>query len=191
MSDGTDITRLLHEAAQGDPVAAQRLIPIVYDNLRAIARRERRQARHDTLNTTALVNEAWLSLFAGREPGWADRRSFFAYAARTMRSVVVDHARRAAASKRGGPSALRVDDSALERLADDADPSRLLDLDRALATLAEGSPRLVEIVELHLFAGLEFGDIAHCLGVAERTVYREWDKARAFLNALCDDACAN
>jgi RNA polymerase sigma factor (TIGR02999 family) len=191
MSDGTDITRLLHEAAKGDAAAAQRLIPIVYEILRAIARRERRHARHDTLGTTALVNEAYLSLFAGREPDWADRRSFFAYAARTMRSVVVDHARRAAASKRGGANAVRVDDSALEWLADDTDPSRLIDFDRALATLAAGSPRLVEIVELHLFAGLEFGDIARCLGVAERTIYREWDKARAYLNAVCSDPCAS
>lgn len=171
-----DVTQLLHLVREGDSRALDRLVPLVYEELRALAKRElyREQQGH-TLHATALVHEAYLKLAGSGMPA-SDRAHFLAIAARAMRQVLVDHARRRKAIKRGG-------DMVATTLTDggapvDFRPDELIALDEALEQL---EPRQRQVVEFRFFAGMEEKEIAEVLGVSDRTVRREWVKARAWL----------
>lgn len=180
MQASSEITRLLQASARGDAEASARLLPLLYDELRRLARAQRADAPADTLDTTALVHETWLRLVERDALSWPDRRHFFAYAAKAMRSILLDGARRRAALKRGGDLVRAEEDDALalRALGSVVD---VVAVDQALTQLQQLSPRLAEVVDLHVFAGLEFQAIADCLGVTERTVFRDWRKARAVL----------
>lgn len=175
-----DITQLLKGAGSGDSAAANELLPLIYARLKELARRLlTHESDAPSLATTALVHDAYLSLFGGAELDWRDRGHFFAYAARAMRNLLIDHARRRLADKRGGglrPVGLQVQD--IEQPDDSLD---LLALDQALTALAGTHPRLVQVVELRFFAGLSVEETAAGLGVDARTVLRDWQKARAFI----------
>ena len=186
---GDDITELLQRARAGDRPALDELLPLIYAELSRLAHAQHARGQSTMLNTTALVHEAYLKLVNQPELSWPDRRHFYAYAARAMRSILVDNARRRASDKRGG-GAVR-DDDALERL-QAGDETDLLAVDQALNRLAQVSDRLREVVELHVFAGLEFRDIAACLQMTERTIFRDWRKARALLESLLGgEPCAS
>lgn len=182
MATCEDVTEVLQSVNRGEPLAFERLMPMVYQELRDLAHAQRQRAPELTLNTTALVHEAYLKLVNQSQIGLAGRRQFYACAAATMRNILVDNARRRLADKRGG-HAVR-DDAALEHLVEPGSISDLLAVDQALETLARISARLCEVVELHVFAGLEFSEIAACFDVTERTVFRDWRKARALLRGL-------
>ncbi|MGQ3051338.1 MAG: ECF-type sigma factor [Roseateles sp.] len=183
-----DITQRLKAAAQGDRAAGDEVVALLYDDLRRQARRQMRQSGKMTLlNTTALVHEVWLRLADPRGPGreFPDRRHFLAYAARAMRTVVIDLIRARQADKRGAGLDLLTLDTALA----EETPQReddILRVHEALEELAQCDPRLAQVVEMRYFAGLAERDIAEVLGVAERTVQRDWQKARLFLaESLC------
>ncbi len=176
-----DLTRLLGRVRKGEEGALDELIPHVYQELRSIARRQLSGQRKDrTLNTTALVHEAFLKLAAAQLPEWNDRCHFYAVAATAMRQIVVDHARRHASQKRGG-NWQRVD-LQLESLQVDQQADLLLDLDRALSRLTEMNQRLTRVVECRFFAGMSETETAAALGITDRTVRRDWVKARAYLH---------
>jgi RNA polymerase sigma-70 factor (ECF subfamily) len=172
-----EVTRLLRRAHDGEPAALERLVPLVYEDLRRLARR---QLGHEygerTLNATALVHESYLKLGVGALAA-SDRGHFFAIAARAMRQVLVDHARDRKAAKRGGGMWERttLTDGAWVR---EFDVDGVLALDDALAAL---EPRQRQVVECRFFGGLEEQEIAAALGISERTVHRDWMKARAWL----------
>jgi RNA polymerase sigma factor (TIGR02999 family) len=150
-----------------------------YDELRRIAEREMRRERPDhTLQPTALLNEAWAKLSGSASDEWTDRTRFFGVAARAMRQILVDHARRRTAAKRGG-GAQR---TTLAGLGEAVDLDGLIALDEALDRLDRVEPRLREIVEYRFFAGLTDAETADLLGVTRRTVQRDWAKARAWLH---------
>ncbi len=177
---GSDITGLLGRAGAGDAEAANRLLPLIYARLKELARRQLgREADSPSLATTALVHDAYLSLFGDADLAWRDRGHFFAYAARAMRSILIDRARHRMRSKRGG-GALRVEMPEQELVADD-ECLELLAMDQALTALGATHPRLVQVVELRFFAGLSVEDAAKALDVDTRTVERDWERARSFL----------
>lgn len=175
-----EVTRLLAELRGGDRTALDRLFPVVYRELHGRAHHQ--LARHrpgDTLSTTALVHEAYLKLTDSAGQSYNDRIHFFAVASRAMRQILVDHARRKAAEKRGG--GLR--EVSLDP-ADLASPDRageLLALDEALGELAVLDERLARTVELRFFGGLSVEETADVMAVSPRTIKRDWRKARAFL----------
>ncbi|HEX6899390.1 MAG TPA: ECF-type sigma factor [Thermoanaerobaculia bacterium] len=180
-----EITRLLAAARQGDAGAMDRLMVLVYDELRAIAHRQLRRGRPgQTLDTTSLANEAYLKLVSPGGADWQERHHFFSVAAIAIRHILVDAARRRAARKRGG-EALRVTFDDLASIQGDlgagADAIEILALDEALTSLAALNERLSRLVELRFFAGLTEEETAEVLGTSERTVRRDWRKARAFL----------
>lgn len=170
--------RLLLEPDGGSPGAVERLTALLYDELRHIAGRLLRAERPDhTLQPTALVNEAYLRLVGQREGSWSGRSHFLAIAARVMRRVLVDHARRRAASKRDPHRLLTGWPSGRP----DSDPLDLLSLEEALSRLAVMDERVARVVELRYFGGLEVEEAAEVLGVSARTVKRDWRLARAWL----------
>ena len=173
----SEVTLLLSRARSGDRAALDRLMPLVYTELRALADRQLRREHADrTLHATALVHEVYLKFASGQRIAAHDRAHFLALAAHAMRQVLVDAARRRSAQKRGGAwerVTLSAAENALEFRADE-----LLGLDAALEQL---EPRQRQIVEYRFFAGLEEKEIAELLGVSDRTVRREWVKARAWL----------
>jgi RNA polymerase sigma factor (TIGR02999 family) len=181
MPESDAITLLLRRLSAGEPRADAELLPLVYEQLRGIAARQMagERAGH-TLSPTALVHEAWMRLSGAQAAASADRRQFFAIAARRMRQVLVDHARRRDAGKRGGgqaPEALT-----LSGLAGDADVGiDALALDQALEQLEAIDERKVRVVELRYFGGLEMADIAELLGISRATAQRDWEVARTFL----------
>ncbi len=167
---------------------AEALFPRLYGELREIADRLLRgELTGHTLQPTALVHEAWFKLAGPRAPEPVDRTHFLALAARAMRQVLVDHARRRRALKRGGPAVdLTIAD---DRLGFAIPIDDLISVDEALSRLAEGNPRLARVVELRFFAGLSEDETARALDVTTRTVQRDWAKARAWLHAeLAGDA---
>ena len=176
-----DVTRLIERLRGGDARAADELLPVVYEELRRIAAAAMaREAPGHTLQPTALVNEAYLKLAGGRAPTFEGREHLLAVSARAMRQVLVDHARRRQAARRGGgvhPVTLSLADPAVEMPLDD-----MLALDEALDELGARDPRLREVVEYRYFAGLNDSEIAECLGVTRRTVQRDWVRARSWLN---------
>ncbi|MEQ8765043.1 MAG: ECF-type sigma factor [Planctomycetota bacterium] len=173
----TDMTRLLTRAARGHDEAVHELLPHVYGELRAVAARHLRRRVDASLEPTALVHEAYVRLFDG-ETSWSDRHHFFALAARVMRDLLTDRARRRAALKRGGAH----DRVTLQGLpGTDGVAVDLIDLDEALGELERLDPRQHRIVELRYFGGLEMVDIASLLEISKSTVEREWRIARAWL----------
>ena len=170
-----DVTLLLQAVRAGDARAFERVWVLLYDELRALARRQlRREGDGQTLQATALVHEAYLKLASGADA--KDRTHLIGIAARAMRQVLVDEARRRQASKRGGGWARTTLSGAADVLG--VDPEQLLALDAALNKL---EARQRQIVEWRYFGGLEESEIAELLGVSDRTVRREWVKARAWL----------
>ena len=186
MDGGDDFTVLLERYQQGDARAADRLVPLVHDELHRLAHRIlSRSPPGRTLQTTDLLNEAWIRLDRGRE-GYSGREHFLAVAARAMRSIVVDRARRRGAERRGG-NAERVDlDLAVDVL--EAAVPDLVELDAALEELARVRPTLARVVELRFFAGMSHPDIARVTGASLRTVERDWSTARAWLFARLEGA---
>jgi RNA polymerase sigma factor (TIGR02999 family) len=184
----SEVTRILTAIEQGDPHAADRLLPLIYDELRRLAaRRLAREAPGQTLQATALVHEAYLRLVASGgsdAPGsrrWDSRGHFFAAAAEAMRRILVESARRKRARKRGGGLARQ--DLDPDRLSAPEAPDDLLALDEALAKLAAAEPQVAELVKLRYFAGLTVREAADVLGVAPRTADAWWTYARAWLRA--------
>lgn len=179
-----EVTRLLDAWSAGERAALDQLMPVVMIDLRRIARSFlRAQAPGLTLQPTALVNEAYLRLIEGRSASWESRVQFFAYAATTMRRILVNHLRDRRAAKRGGLEA-RV---SLEGICEAAAPAEsrretdLLDLDSALQELTRLDQRQARIVELRYFGGLSVEETALALGISPRTVKREWQSARLWL----------
>ncbi len=176
----SEVTTLLVTADSGDASTLERLVPLLYGELRAMAHRQlAREHRDHTLQTTALVHEAYLKLVDDTKVTHRGRAYFFAAAARAMRQVLVEHARRRKAAKRGGGAeALSLDE---EQLAVDDFAAELLDLDRALEQLAELNPRHARVVECRFFAGMNVEETAEALDVSPRTVKYDWALARAWL----------
>jgi RNA polymerase sigma factor (TIGR02999 family) len=172
-----EVTRILSEARGGDEVALERVLPLIYEELRRLARMQvGREAQGHTLKATELVHEAYLKLSAGGGPHAENRSHLLAMASRAMRQLLVDHARSRKAKKRGGDwkkTTLR--DGAASR---DLAPEELLTLDAALSEL---DPRQRQVVECRFFGGMEESEIAEALEVSERTIRRDWVKARAWL----------
>ncbi len=177
----SEVTRILSAIDQGDPHAADQLLPLVYDELRTLAAQKLSQERPgQTLQPTALVHEAYLRLVdADPAPHWNSRGHFFAAAAEAMRRILINRARDKQRLKRGG-GWQRLD---LDRLAvaDDASDDGLLALDEALERLAQENPACAEVVKLRFFAGLTLEETAAALGLARRTADRYWAYARAWL----------
>jgi len=179
-----DVTTLLMEWQQGDAAALERLLPLVYADLRKVARAHlrREQAGH-SLQPTALVHEVYLRLVGLERLRVESRTHFMAFAARLMRQILVDHARRKRAGKRGGAVTV----VGLDMLSPRAEPSigpadaDILALDRALEELASFDPQQCRLVELKFFAGLSIEEMAETLGISTATVEREWVVARAWL----------
>jgi RNA polymerase sigma factor (TIGR02999 family) len=189
MSDGDrpaadDITGLLHAHREGDLAAFDLLMQRVYDDLKRIARGQLRGHRA-TLDSTELVHESWFKLADAERAAWKNRGHFFAIAARAMRQVLIDRARVRTAQKRGADDPPQTFDEQAE-----ASPRQqprldaLLALDQALVRLEAVDPRLVRVVECRFFAGLTTSETAEALDVTERTVGRDWVKARALLRTL-------
>ncbi len=181
MTTTRSVTALLADWSRGDHTALEQLLPLVYSELRRIAARQLRSERaNHTLQPTALVHEVYLRLVDQRQVDWQDRAHFLGVAAQTMRRILVDHARRHIARKRGdGVQCVSIDD------AHDVPASQempLLALDHALRRLEEVDPELARIVELRAFGGLTIEEAAHVLKVSPSTAKREWRTAKAWLN---------
>ena len=173
-------TRLLKAHHGGDRDAFDDLVPIVYRELQGIARGQLRRGRPDrNLDTTALVHEAYFRLVDEQRVDWQDRSHFFAIAARTMRRIIVDAARKRNAAKRGGGNTdLELDPS---RIGIDDQAEMLVALDKALEDLSAVDPRLTQVVEWRFFGGLTMDEIARARDVSTRTVERDWKRAKAWL----------
>jgi len=181
----TDLTRILSAIEQGDPHAAEQLLPLVYEELRRLAaQRLAGEGPGHTLQPTALVHEAYLKL-VGPNPQqpWNGRVHFFAAAAEAMRRILIDHARRKRRTRRGGGmKRVELEDmDDIELLAESGDGDELLALDVALAQLAAADPRRAELVKLRYFAGLTLEQTAELLGISRATADRHWAFARAWL----------
>ena len=182
-----DVTDLLLAHRQGDSTALDRLIPLLYDDLRVIARRHLSLERPDhTLNTTAVVHEAYLQLVDLTRADWRDRAHFLAYASKAMRHILVDYARRQRSAKRGG-GRLRVPVDEADIAAEDP-TTELLELDEALRRLSEHDERLGAVVECRLFGGMTAEETAAALGLSLRTAQRDWRRARAHLHRTISGA---
>jgi RNA polymerase sigma-70 factor (ECF subfamily) len=174
------VTALLVAHAGGDASAINRLIPLVYDDLRRLARAQLRHRNgSESLDTAAVVHDAYLRLVDQSRVTWRDRGHFFAVCALAMRPIVVDRARRRVRLKRGGDQVFVPIDGEHEPAAREA--ADVLALDLALERLAEIDPRMARVVECRYFAGLSENETAAALGVSVRTAQREWFKARAWL----------
>ena len=174
------ITRLLHDWSAGDDTAAEKLMPLVYDELRRVARSYLARQRGDhTLQATALVHESYLRLVGARDTDWRSRAHFFRVAARAMRQILIDHARAHSTAKRGGSGVTLSLEEARELPTKNA--VEVLALNSALENLARHHRREGEVVELKFFGGLSTREISELLQVSEKTVLRDWDFARAWL----------
>lgn len=183
--DTTSITRLLNEVRSGNREVEPQLVSLIYPELRKIAARQMRQERPGhTLQPTALVHEAYLRL-AGQEQAWENRSHFFAVAAHLMRAILVDHARKRHAAKRGGKLVQIQLDGA--PVAINATLSYILDVDRAIDKLASWDPRQAKVVVFRFFGGLNEDEIAEVLSVSVRTVKRDWQMAKAWLHGELGD----
>lgn len=181
------ITRLAQEWSSGDEDAFDRLVELVYDDLKGIAHRHLSAGRRGGLDTTALVHEAYVKLASVEEGAWRSRAHFFAFCSKAMRRILIDQARRRKAAKRGG-TRIRVPltpdmKKTEENVAD------LLALDEALERLENRHPRMAQIVEYRYFGGMSVPETAEVLEVSVRTVERDWTRARAYLHeALTTDS---
>jgi RNA polymerase sigma factor (TIGR02999 family) len=183
----TDLTQLIRRAADGEPGSRDELYAAAYSELRKLARaRLRGGGRNTVLDTTALVHESYLKFLGGGQLRAEDRRAFFAYASRVMRSVIIDSVRERQAERRGG-DAERLTLST--QLLEDADGGNedVLQVNEALDVLAQAEPRLAQVVEMRYFGGYTEAEIAEALELTERTVRRDWDKARLLLSSMLKD----
>ena len=177
-----EITEYLRAWEQGDDTALERLLPMVYAELRTIAARHLQSERPGhTLQPTALAHEAYLRLRGLGDVPWHDRSHFFAIASRIMRRILVDHARAKMAHKREGSRRVQLTEGFHEGLRPAMDAEELIDLDRALDELATTEPRLSRLVELRFFGGLNIEEASALLGCSPRTAKRDWAFARAWL----------
>jgi RNA polymerase sigma factor (TIGR02999 family) len=184
-TEASDVTALLVRLNSGDEAALDQLLPAVYEELRRIAHNQLRGEREDhTLRTTELVHEAYMKLVDHNTVDWQDRQHFFAVAARAMRQVLVDHARKKTAAKRGGEAPeVSLDGVALPH---DTKMEELIALDDALDRLAEHDERSAKVVECRFFGGYTIAETADVLDVSRSTVKRDWRAARAWLNRALD-----
>ncbi len=197
MAGSNDVTALLADLREGDEEVVDRLFPVVYDELHRLAHRQlQRQRPGQTLNTTALVHEAYLKLVDQTQAGWNDRTHFFAVSAKAMRHIILNYARDQAAQKRGGDREHVTFNEELMAPQDRAET--LLLLDELLTQLAERDARMARVVELRFFGGMIEKETAEVLGVSPRTVRRDWRKARLWLSkalsegtTLEDDSSSN
>ena len=175
-----EVSRLLVDWGNGDQAALDELIPLVYDELRRVAGRYmRRENQGHTLQTSALVNEAYIRLIDQKRVHWKNRAHFFGVAAQLMRRILVDHARSRLRAKRGGGRQMV---SLVEQGGVSSEGVEVISVDAALKNLAEMDPRKSQIVEMKFFGGLTNEEAAEVLKVTSRTVEREWRKAKAWLN---------
>lgn len=176
----SELTGLLDDWKHGDPAALRKLTPLIYDEMRRIAHRYAQRERNGhTLQTTALVNEAYLRLAGGDTPDWQNRAHFFAVTAQVMRHILIDHARRRRYLKHGGDAQqVPLEDACL--MADER-AAELVTLDEALEDLARLDPRKTRVVELRYFGGLSLAETAEALGISLMTVRRDWRAAKAWL----------
>ena len=184
------ITRLLQLAAAGDRSALDQIYAALYPELKRVARsRLRQQGRGDSMGTTTLLHESFIRLVNARDLRLEDRRHFFAYAARTMRNIIIDSAREHLAERRGGGAVHETlgGDAALQ-VADTSGSEELVRVSEALLELEKVDPELAELVDMRYFGGYTETEIAELQGVTERTVRRRWDKARAWLYLALNDA---
>ncbi len=184
--DASDITALLQSASSGDREAFARVVSLVYDELGVLAHQRLRAERPEhTLNTTALVHEAYLKLAQQQRVAWRNREQFLAVASEAMRRILIDHARQRARAKRGdGVTPVPLDEEVLAAgvtLLDDAQADELLALDEALERLAAFNPEGARIVQFRFFGGLSNDEVATLTSSSERTVRRSWTAARAWL----------
>ena len=174
-----EITQILHSWRSGSREALERLIPLVHRELSALASRQlAREWRHGRLQTTSVVNEAYMKLFDQRDVDWQNRGHFFAIAAQVMRRILVEHARRHNLKRGGGVPHVSLDEAALvggHRTAD------LVALDDAMNALAQLDPRKAQVVEMRFFGGLNVDETADVLKVSPATVMRDWSTAKAWL----------
>jgi RNA polymerase sigma factor (TIGR02999 family) len=178
-----EITILLRQAASGDRAALDAVYASLYPDLKRVARsRLHRQGRAESMSTTVLVHESFVRLVNARGLRLEDRRHFFAYAAKTMRHIIIDTAREHLAERRGGGAEhVTLGDDAAQQVADPGASDELLHIGAALHELELVDPELAELVEMRYFGGYTEIEIAELQGVTERTVRRRWDKARAWL----------
>jgi len=186
-----EITQLLAQWREGNQSALDELYPLVYDELHRLARRYMsRERKGHTLQTTALINEAYVRLVDQKNVAWANRSHFFAISAQIMRRILIDHARRHQYAKRGGGAQqVSLDEAATVVMPDQS--GELLRLDEALKSLAEMDPRRSQVVELRYFGGLNNEEIAGVLQISENTVTRDWNMARAWLYQQLTGSGAN
>jgi RNA polymerase sigma factor (TIGR02999 family) len=183
----TDVTRILSAIGQGDPRAAEELLPLVYDELRKLAAQKLAQEKPgQTLEATALVHEAYLRLVdAQMGQNWGGRGHFFAAAAEAMRRILIENARRKKRTKRGGDrKRIELDDP---RLSYTEPVEELFAIDQALEQLALDDPQAAQLVKLHFFAGLSIEDAADIVGFSRSTAYEHWAYARAWLHRRLRD----
>jgi len=181
MDSARDITALLSELAQGNQAAAEKLVPLVYDELKHLAQGYMRRERPDhTLQTTALVHEAYLKLVRQRKTNWHCRSQFFGIAAQMMRRILLDHARGHLRQKRSGPRQVLRLDEALTFSREQSE--ELVKLNEALERLSAIDPRQGRIVELRFFGGLSVEETSLILGISPKTVKRDWAVAKAWLH---------
>lgn len=181
MDPSEGVTQLLIDWGTGDQAALDKLMPLVYSELRRLASNYlRRERQGHTLQPTALVNEAYLKLIDQRNAKWQNRAQFYGVAAQLMRRILVDHARQRQASKRGGPDQRRLSITSAGRFAKQPEVD-LLALHEALEELAALDPQQARVVELKFFGGLSIEETAEVLGVGHATVERDWKMARAWL----------
>ena len=180
MEQTPNITQLLKDWSGGDQKVLDQLVPLIHDELRRAARRYmRRESAGHTLQTTALVNEAYLRLVDRHDVRWENRAHFFALVAQVMRNILVDYARRRSYQKRGGGARhVSLDEAAVVSREPSAE---LVALDEALKLLAEIDPRRSRVVELRFFGGLDLKETAAALGVSTATALRDWNLAKAWL----------
>ncbi|HSB10446.1 MAG TPA: sigma-70 family RNA polymerase sigma factor [Blastocatellia bacterium] len=189
MPSTKEVTRLLVDWGNGDQAALDKLIPLVHDELRRLAGRYmRRESQGHTLQTSALVNEAYLRLVDQKSVQWQNRAHFFGVAAQLMRRILVDHARSRLRAKRGGGAQMV---SFVEPAVMSEEVADVIALNAALTELEELDPRKSRIVEMKFFGGLTTEEVAEVLKVTPRTVEREWRKAKAWLHRAISKGATN
>ena len=177
----SDVTRILEAAQQGDPTAADKLLPLVYEELRKLAaHRMANEAAGQTLQPTALVHEAWIRLVGGENPRFENRAHFFAAAAEAMRRILIDNARRKRALRHGGGQQ-RIDLQQVDLPSAEAQDDQLLAVNDALDKLAVQNKPEAELVKLRYFVGMTLEEAAEVLGISARTADNYWAHARAWL----------